>query len=104
MELQALRETAQQFATYTDALLVAAESGRWDDFLAVFDAREVLMGTLEQEAGDDLLKHLPDLRPLLETALEKNLRIQDLAAARRDELGEELSSVQQKRRLRMTYR
>lgn len=104
MELDALRETAQQFATYTDALLVAAEQGRWDDFLTVFDARDALMETLVREAGDDLLKHLPDLRPTLQDALEKNLRLQDLAAARRDELGEELSSVQHQRRLRMTYR
>lgn len=104
MELQALRETAHQFATYTDALLIAAEQARWDDFLAVFDAREALMETLIREAGDELLKRLPDLRPLLETALEKNQRIQDLAAARRDELGEELASVQHQRRLRMTYR
>jgi hypothetical protein len=104
MELDALRMTAQQFVDYTDALLASAEQGRWRDFLTVFEAREALMDTLIREAGDELLKRLPDMRQTFELALGKNLRIQDLAAARRDELGEELSTVQQQRRLRMTYR
>ncbi|TDR78450.1 flagellar protein FliT [Paludibacterium purpuratum] len=104
MEMNPLRETAQQFVTYTDAMLVAAQQGRWEDFLLVFEAREAQMVVLIEQAGEALLRHFPDLEGDFRQALEKNHRIETLMAARRDELGEELSSVQQQRRLRMTYR
>lgn len=104
MNLERLRETTRQFAEYTEAMLVAAEQGQWEDFLLVHEAREAQMATLQAEAGDALLTLLPELRPMLEAALLLNQRLELLASARRDELGEELSTVQQQRRLRMTYR
>lgn len=104
MEPDTLRSTALRFASYTDAMLLAAEQGQWDAFFQVFDERERQMALLMQEAGDSLLVRMPDLRATIEAALQKNLRIDELMRARRDELGEELASVQHQRRLRMTYR
>jgi hypothetical protein len=104
MERDDLRAVAQQFVTYTDALLVAAEQGRWEEFLLVFAEREAQMAVLVEQAGETLLKQLPELLAPFRQALEKNRRIELLMAARRDELGEQLVSVQKERRLRMTYR
>ena len=102
--LERLRATTLQFAHYTDALLVAAEQGHWQDFVLVCEARDQLMNLMEQEAGDALLQFFPEYRELLQQALDKNQQVQLLAAAQRDQIGEQLSTFQQQRRLRMTYR
>jgi len=104
MDLDRLRNAAQQFVLYTDAMLAAAEQGRWEELLVVFAAREEQMALMITEAGETVLKQLPDLLDPFRDALRKNQRIELMMAARRDELGEDLSSVQQERRLRMTYR
>jgi hypothetical protein len=104
MELDELRRTAHEFVDLTDHMLVAAQSGLWDEFLDVHAAREQQMGILELEAGDSLLRKLPELRPDFERALETSLHIDELARARRDDLGENLASFQAQRRLHSAYR
>jgi hypothetical protein len=99
-----LRDTAVLFVQQTDDMLAAAEQGLWELFLAHHERREQSMAVLMSEAGDSLLKRLPDMRDALQLALDKSLRIDDLARAQRDELGSNLASEQQSRRLRSTYR
>jgi hypothetical protein len=104
LELDELQQKALLFIRQTDEMLVAAEQGSWDDFLDLHLLREESMALLMREAGDALLERLPMLRDPLQRALDKSLRMDDMARARRDELGENLSSVQHTRRLRAAYR
>ena len=103
-DLERLALTTRQFIQLTDEMLTAAEQGLWEVFLGLHDVREQCMAFLMSEAGDTLLTHLPDLREPLQQALDKSLRIDMLALARRDELGENLASEQHTRRLRAAYR
>jgi len=104
MEKQQLRDAACQFAQFTDAMLVAAERGLWDEFFQVLSARAAQMALLEAEAGDQLLIELPDLKTMMVEALEKNRKLELLATAKRDELAAELATFHQQRRLSHTYR
>jgi hypothetical protein len=104
MELDELRRAALEFVALTNQMLGAAQSGLWDVFLDVHATREQQMAVLEREAGTTLLRKLPELRPDFEQALETSLHIDELARARRDDLGDNLASFQAQRRLHSVYR
>lgn len=104
LERDALLQVALQFVRLTNEMLVEAEQGHWELFLDLHDLREQSMAIMMKEAGDALLEQLPALRAPLQQAREQCLRIDDLASARRDELGENLASAQHTRRLRAAYR
>lgn len=104
LALEDLHATVLQFIQQTDQMLLAAEQGQWESFLDLHDLREQSMAVLMQEAGETLLDRLPQLRDPLQRALDQSLRMDDLARARRDELGENLASAQHTRRLRAAYR
>jgi hypothetical protein len=104
IESDALRVTAQQFLSLTDEMLLTAEQGRWNDFLAVHRAREDQMAVLIREAGTRLLVRLPELRASFQRALLTSQRIDALVRARRDDLGAHLSSIQHRRKLSSAYR
>jgi hypothetical protein len=104
LPLELLRDTARLFVQQTDDMLATAEQGLWELFLEHHERREQSMAILMSEAGDTLLQRLPDMREALQQALEKSLRIDDLAQAQRDELGSNLASEQHTRRLRSAYR
>jgi hypothetical protein len=104
IELEALRVIALRFLSLTDEMLLQARQDSWNDFLLAHEERERQMAVLVSEAGESLLRLLPELKTPWQQALEKTLVIDELARAQRDELGETLSSVQRKRRLRSTYR
>jgi hypothetical protein len=98
-----LRSAAQQFCSLTEAMLAAAQQGSWDDFLAQHVLREQQMTVLLGQDKALLIQLLPALRASLQQALEHSRRLDQLVRARRDELGEILSSGQRARRLRSTY-
>jgi len=103
-DLDELHRIAERFVALTDLMLDAAQAGQWEAFFSAHDAREAQMSILMDAAGDRLLIDLPELRPAFEAALQKSLQIDDLARARRDDLGDNLASLQTQRRLRSAYR